>query len=240
MKAMILAAGMGTRLRPLTDHIPKPLVKFKGIPLLERIIYKLINIGVDSIVVNVHYLADQVIEYLSSKDFFDGKIVVSDETHRLMDTGGGVLKAEKFLNDGQPFILHNVDVYTDLDIKALYQFHKDNNALITIAVKKRPTSRCLLFNVHGQLAGWQHNQTGEQKIIREYSESLEDFGNSCIYVIDPEFFNLVNDTEPVSLTDIYLELAKKQEIMAYVHNEDYWYNLGLYETFRNAEKVLSD
>ena len=97
-----------------------------------------------------------------------------------------------------------------------------------------------MFNQDGYLAGWQHNQTGERKIVKEYGGLLNDFGNSCVYIIDQEFFNLVHENEPVSLTDIYLKLARKEKIMAYVHNEDYWYNLGLYGSFRKAEQDFPD
>jgi MurNAc alpha-1-phosphate uridylyltransferase len=235
MRAMILAAGQGTRLRPLTDHIPKPLVRFKGTPLLEIIIKRLLNIGMEKIIVNVHHMADQVVKFLKSRDYYQDSVLISDETDRLMDTGGGVLKASELLNNGEPFLIHNVDIYTNLDITKLIQTHKSDNALITIAVKKRTTSRSLLFDEQNLLTGWQHNQTGEKRIIREYSGNLTDYGNSCVYVINPEFFRLVQIREPISLTDIYLDLAKKHTIKGYIHNQDYWYNLGLYDAFLKAE-----
>jgi len=235
MRAMILSAGQGTRLRPLTDHIPKPLVRFNGIPLLEIIIKRLLYFGMEKIIVNVHHMADQVVEFLRSREYYQDIVMVSDETDRLMDTGGGVLKATDLLNYGEPFIVHNVDVYTNLDINKLIRTHQSDNALITIAVKKRTTSRSLLFDEQNRLTGWQHNQTGEKKIIREYSGDLTDYGNSCVYIINPEFFSLVHTREPISLTDIYLDLAKKHIIKGYIHNEDYWYNLGLYDAFLKAE-----
>jgi N-acetyl-alpha-D-muramate 1-phosphate uridylyltransferase len=235
MRAMILAAGQGTRLRPLTDHIPKPLVRFKGTPLLEIIIKRLLNTGMEKIIVNVHHMAEQVVEFLKLRDYYHGNVLVSDETNRLMDTGGGVLKASELLNNGEPFLVHNVDVFTNLDITKLIQTHQTDDALITIAVKKRVTSRSLLFDKQNQLTGWQHNQTGEKKIIRDFSGDLTEYGNSCVYIINPEFFRLVQTREPVSLTDIYLDLAKKHTIKGYIHNQDYWYNLGLYDAFLKAE-----
>jgi MurNAc alpha-1-phosphate uridylyltransferase len=235
MRAMILAAGQGTRLKPLTNQIPKPLVKFQGVPLLEIIIKRLLSSGMEKIVVNIHHLADQVIEFLSSRDYFDGRVLVSDETDRLMDTGGGVLKARDLLDKGEPFLLHNVDVYTNLDIHQLIKAHQSDNALITIAVKKRTPSRSLLLDDKNCLAGWQNNKTGEKRIIRDYEGKLEDYGNSCVYMINPEFFRLVHTSEPISLTDLYLELAKTHPIKGFIHNQDYWYNLGLYETFLKAE-----
>jgi MurNAc alpha-1-phosphate uridylyltransferase len=235
MRAMILAAGQGTRLKPLTNQIPKPLVKFQGVPLLEIIIKRLLSSGMEKIVVNIHHLADQVIEFLRSRNYYDGRVLVSDETDRLMDTGGGVLKARDLLDKGEPFLLHNVDVYTNLDIHQLIKAHQSDNALITIAVKKRTPSRSLLLDDKNCLAGWQNNKTGEKRIIRDYEGVLEDYGNSCVYMINPEFFRLVHTSEPISLTDLYLELAKTHPIRGFIHNQDYWYNLGLYDTFLKAE-----
>ncbi|KPK79631.1 MAG: hypothetical protein AMS27_17815 [Bacteroides sp. SM23_62_1] len=235
MKAMILAAGQGTRLKPLTDHIPKPLVRFNGVPLLEIIINRLFVSGIDEIVINIHHMADQVLEFLKKKDYYNGRVIISDERDRLMDTGGGVLKARDLLYSDEPFLLHNVDVLTSLDINQLIMSHKKEKALITIAVKKRPTSRLLLFDENNCLAGWCHNETGEMRIGREYMGELSSYGNSCVYIFNPEFFDLVDNQEPVSLTDIYLELARQYIIKAFIHNDDYWYNLGLYDSFVKAE-----
>jgi MurNAc alpha-1-phosphate uridylyltransferase len=239
MRAMILAAGQGTRLRPLTNDIPKPLVRFQGKPLLEIIIDRLLSSGIEKIVVNIHHLAGQVLEFLKSRNYYNGRVLVSDETDRLMDTGGGVLKARELLDNGEPFILHNVDVYTNLDINRLVEAHQADNSLITIAVKKRTPSRSLLFDEQNFLSGWQNNKTGEKKIIRDFEGNLTDYGNSCVYVINPEFFRLVFSRDPVSLTDLYLELARKYLIKGFVHNQDYWYNLGLYDTFLKAEAEVS-
>jgi len=236
---MILAAGHGTRLRPLTDNLPKPLVRFQGKPLLEIIIERLLFSGIEKIVVNIHHLADQVVEFLRLRDYYDGKVLISDETDRLMDTGGGVLKARELLDDGEPFILHNVDVYTNLDIKKLVAAHQENNAFITIAVKKRTPSRSLLFDEHNSLSGWQNNKTGEKKIIRDFKGDLTDYGNSCVYVINPEFFRLVSNKEPVSLTELYLNLARTHPVKGFIHDKDYWYNLGLYDTFLKAEAEVT-
>ena len=223
MKAMILAAGQGTRLRPLTDHIPKPLVRFNGVPLLEIIIKRLFASGIDEIVINIHHMAAQVLDFLEMKNFYDGRVLISDERDRLMDTGGGVLRARDLLYSDEPFLLHNVDVLTNLDISQLIKSHKNEKALITIAVKKRTTSRLLLFDKNDYLTGWCHNETGEMRIAREYKGELSSYGNSCVYVFNPEFFDLVDDQEPVSLTDIYLELARQHTIKAFIHNDDYWY-----------------
>jgi NDP-sugar pyrophosphorylase family protein len=209
-----------------------------GVPMLEMIILKLTEAGVDRIVVNIHYLAQQVIAYLESKNFFNGLVIISDEREKLLDTGGGLLKARELLEDDKPFILCNVDVYTGLDINKLYRYHCEHDALVTIAVTNRPTSRSLLFDTDGFLAGWQHNQTGERRIVRNYSGRLSDFANSCIYIINQEFFTLNRLRGAVSLTDIYLDLARDHKITYFEHNQDYWYNLGEYQSLVNAENEL--
>jgi NDP-sugar pyrophosphorylase family protein len=238
MKAMILAAGLGRRLRPLTLDKPKALVEFMGEPLLGRIIRNLSLAGVDRIVVNVHHFATQVIAFLESRNYFDDLVVVSDESNRLMDTGGGLLKAQPLLEDDKPFIVHNVDVHTGLDINRLYRYHTDHGALVTIAVTDRSTSRSLLFDDEGCLAGWQHNQTGERKIVREYAGALHSYANSCVLVISQEFFTRNRLSGTVSLTDIYLDLAREQKITYFEHSRDYWYNLGDYQSLVNAENEL--
>jgi len=235
---MILAAGFGTRLQPLTNDRPKPLVPFMGVPMIEIIINKLLDNGVEKIVVNIHHFADQMISFMKSRDYFNDRVILSDERDLLMDTGGGLLKAEAYLEDDKPFILYNVDVHTGLDIRKLYNFHLNNDALISIAVSDRQTSRSLLFNSEGCLTGWQHNQTGEQKIVRPDTGSSKDFANSCVHVINQEFFKLNRLKGIVSLTDMYLDLAPDHKITYFAHNEDYWYNLGLHESFIKAEQEI--
>jgi NDP-sugar pyrophosphorylase family protein len=238
MKAMILAAGLGTRLRPLTNDKPKALVPFMGVPMLEIIIQRLLAAGVDSIVVNIHHYARQVIAFMESRNYYNDRVILSDESDMLMDTGGGLLKARPDLEDDKPFILHNVDVYTNLDIKKLYDHHQKNDALITLAVTGRQTSRSLLFDQDGYLAGWKHNQTGERKVVRDTPGTLRAFANSCVHVLDQDFFKFNRLKGIMSLTDIYLDLAAEHNIASFVHSEDFWYNLGLLESFREAEQEL--
>ena len=238
MKAMILAAGLGTRLRPLTNDKPKALVPFMGVPMLEIIIQKLLAAGIDRIVGNIHHYADQVIDFMVSRNYYDDRVILSDERELLMDTGGGVLKARPYLEDDQPFILYNVDVYTNLDIKKLYDHHLKSDALVTLAVTSRQTSRSLLFDKDRYLAGWKHNQTGERKTVRDPAGTLQAYANSCVHILDQDFFTYNRLKGIVSLTDIYLGLAAEHKISCFVHNEDFWYNLGLLESFRKAEQKL--
>jgi NDP-sugar pyrophosphorylase family protein len=238
MRAIILAAGLATRLKPLTDKTPKALVPFKGTPLVERIVRNLADAGITHIMVNVHHFADQVIDFLDKLDVGDVSLHISDETGELMDTGGAILQAREFFSGEEDFIVHNVDVFTNLDIGHLMRYHRDGNALATLAVKKRPTSRSLLFDGTGSLCGWIHNETGEKRSVRTPSGPLEDFGNSCVQVINAGFLDFFPVTEPRSLTEMYLQLAERQKIGAFIHNGDYWYDLGRYKNFIKADKKV--
>lgn len=238
MRAMILAAGLGTRLKPLTDNTPKALVPFQGIPLVERVIMNLAGAGVHQVMVNVHHFAGRVAEFLDSLTVEGMTIHISDETPALMDTGGALLKAREFLKGDGDFIVHNVDVLTNLNIRELIRSHRESNALATLAVKKRPTSRSLLFDDAGYLCGWQHNETGERKLVRNPTGTLDDFGNSCVQVINAGFLDFFPETGPRSLTEMYLELAENHRIMAFVHEQDYWHDLGRYHHFIKAERAV--
>jgi len=238
MRAIILAAGMGTRLKPLTDNTPKALVPFQGMPMVERIIRNLADTGVYDIMVNVHHFANQVMEFLDNLVVEGVSLHISDETGELMDTGGAILQAREFLKGEEDFIVHNVDVFTNLDIGGLIRNHRDGKALATMAVKKRPTSRSLLFDGTGSLCGWIHNETGEKRMVRTPTGSLEDFGNTCVQVINAGFLDFFPKTEPRSLTEMYLELAGRQKIGVFIHNQDYWYDLGRYNNFVKADKEV--
>jgi MurNAc alpha-1-phosphate uridylyltransferase len=239
MKAMILAGGLATRLKPLSDHTPKALVRFNGVPLLHRVVNNLLEAGIEAIVVNVHHFPDQVISFLQDQKYYGGRVVISDEREMLMDTGGAIIHAAWFLDDGKPFVVHNVDVYTNLNLRGLMDYHTSGNALVTIAVKDRPTSRSLLFNDQLQLIGWRHNETGEEIHIQEKENVAHAYGNSCVQVIQPEFFKLVNIEGPFSLTKTYLDLAREQTIRGFEHNSDYWFDLGRYENFNKAESFFT-
>ena len=229
---------MGTRLKPLTDNTPKALVPFQGMPMVERIIRNLADAGVYDIMVNVHHFAGKVVEFLDNLVLEGVSLHISDETGELMDTGGAILQARDFLKGENDFIVHNVDVFTNLDIGDLLRNHKDGKALATMAVKKRPTSRSLLFDGTGSLCGWIHNETGQKRMVRSPSGSLEDFGNTCVQVINADFLDFFPKTEPRSLTEMYLELAEQHKIGAFIHNQDYWYDLGRYNNFVKADKEV--
>ncbi|MGB1243748.1 MAG: sugar phosphate nucleotidyltransferase, partial [Chitinophagales bacterium] len=167
MKAMIFAAGLGTRLRPLTNDKPKALVEVNGKPLLEIVILQLKRYGFRDIVVNVHYFAKQIIRFLEAKNNFGIHIQISDESDLLLETGGGLQKAKHFLcSDDEPFLVHNVDILSDINLKALYQSHLEGSPLATLVVRNRKTSRYLLFDETNRLCGWKNVKTGEVRMMR--------------------------------------------------------------------------
>ena len=157
MKAMIFAAGMGTRLKPMTDNTPKALIPINGRPMLEHVILKLKDAGFHQIVINVHHLGDQIIDFLAANNNFGVQIHISDERDYLLDTGGGIKKAAKFLQGNEPFLVHNVDIMSNVDMKKLYDCHLETNLVATLLVSKRNTSRYLLFNKESRLCGWRNH-----------------------------------------------------------------------------------
>ena len=167
MKAMILAAGLGTRLRPLTEKKPKALIEVDGIPLLELVIQRIRQYGFHDIIINIHHFGEQILAFLEQKDNFGLNLCLSDERDFLRDTGGGLKHASWFFDDHQPFLLHNVDILSDVNLHELYQTHLASTALATLAVRNQREPRTLLFDHHDMLCGWQNSQPGECKIARD-------------------------------------------------------------------------
>ena len=237
MKAMILAAGLGTRMKPLTDNRPKALIEVSGKTLLEIVITSLKKHGFDEIIINVHHFAGQIIEFLKRKNNFNIRIEISDERDELLDTGGGLKKASRFFDDGQPFLVHNVDVLTDMDYLEMMKYHKENNALVTLAVRKRETSRYLLFDDSMQLCGWTNVKTGEVK-ISVADKNTGRYAFSGIHIIDPAFFNYVGDKKKFYIIDEYLKLAKNNKILGFDHSESLWYDIGKPESLKMMNESL--
>ena len=237
MKAMIFAAGKGTRLFPLTQYTPKALVKFNKIPLLERLIVHLKKNGVSQIVINVHYLSDLIIDFLAANNNFGIDIFISNETDQLLDTGGGLKKASRFFSRDEVFILHNVDVVSNIDLDTMIACHKKQNALVTMAVRRRESSRYLLFNKQNELSGWRNKKTN-QEIITKPDEQLSEFAFSGIHVINSEIFNYIEQDGSFSIIDTYLELSSTHKILAYNHTNDYWFDIGTVDKLKKAEQFL--
>jgi NDP-sugar pyrophosphorylase family protein len=235
MKAMILAAGIGTRLRPLTDNKPKALVEVQKVPLLEHTIRYLKFHGVDEIIVNVHHFAGQIVHFLEKNKNFGLRIEISDEQDALLDTGGGLFKARWFFDDGLPFFLIASDVITDLNLNTLYQHHLNHHPLVTLAVKHRDSTREFLFDKDQFLCGWHNNLTGETLWARE-SANPNKIAFSTIHVIDPRLFSLITEQGAFSLVSLYLRLAKDHSIMGFVHDDASWFEFGRIENLDRLNK----
>jgi mannose-1-phosphate guanylyltransferase len=242
MKAMILAAGLGTRLRPLTNDRPKALVEVGRRTLLEITLSRLRAFGVREVIVNVHHFADMVVDYLKANNNFGMRIEISRE-EVLLDTGGGLKKtAWFFLEDAsrmdEPFILHNVDVISTIDLRSLVQSHTDRQALATLAVQARETSRYLLFNEHGEICG--RRSAGDQapEIVRS-GQQPNALAFSGIHVISPRIFSRMTEEGVFSIITAYLRVAAQGEkILSFRADEYYWRDLGRPENVAQAERDL--
>jgi len=241
MKAMILAAGLGTRLRPLTDDRPKALVEISGRTLLEITLSRLRSFGICEVIINVHHFAGMVLEYLAGNSNFGMKIEVSREDV-LLDTGGGLKKAAYFFLEGanarEPFILHNVDVVSTIDLRRMVQSHTENQALATLAVQDRETSRRLLFDERLQLCGRRLGRDREPEWARP-SRQAQALAFSGIHVISPRIFAMMREEGVFSIIDSYLHLAAQGEkILAFRADDCYWRDLGSPDNVLQAAKDL--
>ena len=242
MKAMVLAAGLGTRLRPLTDNRPKALVEIAGRTLLEITLARLRSFGVREVIVNVHHFADQIIEYLKTNANFGMRIAISRE-EVLLDTGGGLKKAAWFfLEDSatadEPFLLHNVDVISTIDFAKMVQAHKANQAVATLAVQKRESSRQLLFDERLQLCGRRAGRDREPEIVRP-APRLEPLAFSGIHIISPRLLPMLTEDGIFSIITSYLRLAGQGEkIAGFCSDEYYWRDLGRVEDLNQTAQDL--
>lgn len=242
MRAMVLAAGLGTRLRPITDYRPKALVEIAGRTLLEITLARLRDFGVREVIVNVHHFADMVVDYLKANSNFGMRIEISREDV-LLDTGGGLKKAAWFFLEDperteEPFILHNVDVISTIDLGRMVQCHSETEALATLAVQERETSRYLLFDEQLQLCGRQASRQPMAEMVRSSHHPLA-LAFSGIHVVSPQLLKMMTEEGAFSIIDTYLRLAGKGEgIMAFRADEFYWRDLGTRESLRQAEEDL--
>lgn len=238
MRAMILAAGLGTRLKPFTNNHPKALAVVNGKTLLQRNIEYLSGFGFNDIIVNVHHFADQIIDVVHKNDGFGSKVTISDETDEVLETGGGIKKAGWFLGkEAKPFVVMNVDILTDLDLAKMLEFHVRINPLATLAVTERETSRYFLFDEHGLLRGWRNVKTGEEKISRESPVYIQK-AFSGIQIISPQIFSLMQNSGKFSMVDVYLKLAETNPIMEFEHSALKFVDAGKPESILQAEKLF--
>jgi NDP-sugar pyrophosphorylase family protein len=238
MKAMILAAGLGTRLRPLTDDRPKALVEVAGRTLLEITLTRLRNSGVHEVIINVHHFADMIVGYLKNNDNFGMRIEVSRE-EMLLDTGGGLKKAAWFFLERsssieEPFILHNVDVMSTIDLRRMVQFHIESQALATLAVQARETARYLLFDDVVQLCGRRSGRGGKPELVRS-SPQVTTLAFCGIHAISPRLLTMLTEDGVFSIITSYLRLAAQRErILGFRADEYYWRDLGKPENVMQA------
>ena len=245
MKAIIFAAGLGTRLKPLTDTMPKALVAVAGKSMLEHVILHLKEQGFTDIVINIHYLGEQIIDFLKVHDNFGVNICISDERGEVLETGGGILKAADLLDDGEPFLVHNSDILTNIDLQRLYQQHIDSGADATLLVSQRETSRYLLFDKTPLLCGWINKKTNEIKPEGFcYDPTLHEAWAFCgVHVISPSLIRyMIEDgwSGKFSLIPFYLSVCQKARIVpSPITPDSYWFDIGKMQTLQEANDYLT-
>ena len=253
MKAMIFAAGLGSRLRKITENIPKALLEVNGKNLLRYAVENCVAAGFDDIIVNVHYYAPLIINEISVLRAEGYNIEVSDESDKLLDTGGGLYKARHFFGK-EPFMACNGDIVTNADLKELYSTHLKKGGIATLLVRNRPAIRVLLADGNGKLAGWRNRSTG-QEILVEYpwmngneggcstisavqKQFLEEIAFSSVHIIDPSIFKYMSDGV-FSLMPFYLNLAKERDIFTYKYDAGYWFDIGTPEKLNEAREFFA-
>ncbi|MBK7882922.1 MAG: NTP transferase domain-containing protein [Chitinophagaceae bacterium] len=237
MKAMIFAAGLGTRFKPWTNNHPKALALVNGKSLLQRNIEYLQQYNIFDVVVNVHHFANQVIDAVKSNQGWGSNIIISYESNEVLETGGGLLKARNLLMGNEPFVTLNVDILTDLNLNKLIKFHQQNNPLVSFGVTNRHTSRYFLFNEKNRLCGWRNTKTGEEKIAMP-QHPLYQKAYSCVVIFQPQIFNLIRQQGKFSLTETYLDLAADHIILGYDHSGDSLVDVGKPESVTIAENIF--
>jgi len=234
---MIFAAGLGTRLKPFTLNAPKAMAPVNGKPLIQRSMEFLGGHGFDHFVINVHHYADQIINFLKENNGFGFEYSISDETDEVLETGGGLLKAKPFLENEENFLVMNVDILTDADIQDFIKTHKESNAILSLAVSNRQSSRGLFFDKDQQLCGWLNKKT-EEKIIVHDRETLTDFAFSGLQIINSNVFPLIPFLGKFSIIDLYLHLAKTEKVIAWDHSGATLLDVGKPESLKKAEEMF--
>jgi MurNAc alpha-1-phosphate uridylyltransferase len=237
MKAMILAAGLGTRLKPFTDTAPKALATVNGKSLLQRSVEYLRDFGIEEVVVNVHHFSNKIVETIEKNSGFGSNVVISDESDQVLETGGAIKKASWFFKDNGPFVLMNVDVLTDMDLDLMIKQHMKQKPLATLAVTTRKTTRYFLFDELDNLCGWKNEKTGEQKMSKEIT-GYKQKAFSGIHIISPEIFSLLKHKGKFSIVDAYLELSKTHPISAFDHSTSKFVDVGKPESIAQAERMF--
>lgn len=240
---MIFAAGLGTRLKPLTDRMPKALVPVAGRPMLEHVILKLKAAGFNELVINIHHFGEQILDFLRANQNFGLTIHISDERDCLLDTGGGIRKAEPFFRGNEPFLIHNVDILSDTDLKALYEYHRQSGNDATLLASRRKTVRYLLFDENERLCGWINKDTLQTKPegFAYDPEHHREYAFSGIHVISPSLFQYMDEqwTGKFSIMDFYLQTCHEARIGGRLTDTLRLIDIGKPETLTLAEEFLA-
>ena len=236
MKALLFAAGKGTRLKPFTDEHPKALAKVNGVPLLERNIKYLQGYGINDFVINIHHFGGQILAFLAENDNFGANIEISNESEELLETGGGLLFARRFLENEKSFLIMNVDILTDLNITNFIQLHEMKGAVITLAVSDRESTRKLMFNEEMFLKGWRNLTTNKKKAVGGIFK-LRELAFSGVHCVNSEIFDKMTKTGAFSIMDEYMELMKEDIIIGYQHTSNL-VDVGRPESIVEAERIF--
>lgn len=239
MKALILAAGTGSRLKPLTDNIPKALIRIGGYTLLEIVIRRIAGAGIKSLVVNVHHFPEQIIDYLRSNNNFGLDISISDESGELLDTGGAIKKATPFLQGEETVLVHNIDILSNFNIHDLLTYHEKKGALVTLAVKERPTTRSLLIDASGRLCGWEFPGKNLSILTRDNRKGLKTTAFSGVYVFSTELFKKFPDDRVFGFIPWILDLAAVEKILTWDQSPAFWYEAGRLDSIALATGSLN-
>ncbi|MDX8340321.1 nucleotidyltransferase family protein [Draconibacterium sp. IB214405] len=238
MQAMIFAAGLGTRLKDETADKPKALVEVGGKPLLQHAIEKLTTEGATRIVVNVHHFAPQVIDFINSKKW-DVPVLISDESEKLLETGGGLKFAQHLFSPNEPILIYNVDILSNLNLQDVFAEHTQSKAIATLVVRQRETQRYFKFDSELNLVGWINKKTGETKISRpENFQEATEMAFSGIHIVEPEIFDFMPEEDRFSIVQFYLELAKTKNIKGYFDNSDLWMDVGKPTQLEEARRLF--
>ena len=234
MKAMIFEAGLGTRLGKITEAVPKALVEINGKTMLHIAVERCTRFGFDDIIVNVHHFAEMMENEIVTLRKLGYKLSVSDERNELLETGGGLFHVRDFFDD-KPFLVHNVDIISDLDLAALYHFHREKKGLAMLAVRNRPANRVYLVDQPGRVRGWYNRNTGEEILTGIPRETLSEIAFSSMHILEPEIFNYMK-AGAYSLTSLYLELAKDHEILTFRDDSGFWADIGTPENLEGVKQ----
>lgn len=240
MKAMILAAGYGTRLKPLTDRQPKALVAINDYPLMQLTIQKLMAAGVTEIVINAHHFAEQIVAFVNQHHGFGIRIEVLEEKE-ILGTGGGLKNARRFFDDGQPFFMHNVDILSSIDLRKLYHYHCERAALATLAVQQRSSNRYLIMDEQQVICGHEDLEKQRLRMKRHPQGQVIRVAFCGIHVISPAIFDHMLPSDRFSIIDVYLDLMeKKLPVIGYPADQHVWRDIGKMAAFEEVQRQLDD